>query len=325
MLDEKILYQKYISEKKSMVTISKELKCAPNTVWDYLCKYNIPIRKSKKFQIPKDVLYTEYIENEKTIKQIAEIFGASYDTIRALLNRYDIEARVGKPKIKSIFTKEFLLEHYINKEKSIKTISKEFGFCERYVGNKLKEYNINRKRRHKKDLSIDLTGKKFGILIVKCRNMTESAANSWVCLCKCGKEVNIPARRLLRIRGVRSCGCARAKNCDWLIIPPYFYNQLKTKAKKRNIYFELTRLELEELYLKQNKKCALSGVSLNFARANEQSQGTASLDRIDSNKPYILSNVQWVHKTLNFMKWALPNDEFINWCYKVNEYQKGIK
>jgi len=29
---------------------------------------------------------------------------------------------------------------------------------------------------------------------------------------------------------------------------------------------------------------------------------------------YVEGNVQWVHKIVNFMKQALPDNEFINWC-----------
>ena len=69
-----------------------------------------------------------------------------------------------------------------------------------------------------------------------------------------------------------------------------------------------------ELFLKQNRKCALTGQSIFFAkttREHDSKQTTASLDRIDSNNGYIEGNVQWVHKKLNMMKQAMPDQEFI--------------
>lgn len=44
---------------------------------------------------------------------------------------------------------------------------------------------------------------------------------------------------------------------------------------------------------------------------------TASLDRIDSSKPYIIDNIQWVHKDINFMKRTYSHDYFIKLCKLV--------
>lgn len=46
-------------------------------------------------------------------------------------------------------------------------------------------------------------------------------------------------------------------------------------------------------------------------------QGTASLDRIDSSGDYAEGNVQFVHKTINKMKWDLTDMEFRNFCVLV--------
>lgn len=86
---------------------------------------------------------------------------------------------------------------------------------------------------------------------------------------------------------------------------------------------------LWELFLKQDRKCALSGVPLSFEgktmenRYASTSKKTASLDRIDSTKGYIKGNVQWVHKIVNLMKQTTNQDEFIEWCRKVAEHRNG--
>lgn len=49
---------------------------------------------------------------------------------------------------------------------------------------------------------------------------------------------------------------------------------------------------------------------------------TASIDRINSNKGYSLSNVQWVHKTINKMKCKLSDDEFIAFCKAVAKHNQ---
>ena len=75
-----------------------------------------------------------------------------------------------------------------------------------------------------------------------------------------------------------------------------------------------------ELFEKQNRKCALSGLLLNFPKDRNTHGGTASLDRIDSNGNYTLDNVQWVHKDINRLKNSFDQDYFINLCKLVSNY-----
>ncbi len=58
----------------------------------------------------------------------------------------------------------------------------------------------------------------------------------------------------------------------------------------------------------QNHTCALSGVPIAL---NHTKDFTASLDRIDSTKPYDIENVQWLHKDINKMKHNLNQARFI--------------
>ena len=82
-----------------------------------------------------------------------------------------------------------------------------------------------------------------------------------------------------------------------------------------------------ELFLLQNRTCALSGEILSFARSMKKPYSlkqTASLDRIDSNLGYIHGNVQWVHKELNVMKMDASQEDFIEWCRKIAHYQSAL-
>lgn len=72
-----------------------------------------------------------------------------------------------------------------------------------------------------------------------------------------------------------------------------------------------------KINLKQNKKCVLSGIELCFPKVSgikSKTLITASLDRIDSSKGYVIGNVQWIHKTINTMKMDLADSEFIKLC-----------
>jgi hypothetical protein len=97
---------------------------------------------------------------------------------------------------------------------------------------------------------------------------------------------------------------------------------MKNKARLRKIHWSLSPEYLWELFLKQGRRCSFTGMELVFARnyRNNKMQ-TASLDRIDSAKGYIQGNVQWVHKTVNFMKQALNDENFIDICRKIVDYR----
>jgi uncharacterized protein (DUF983 family) len=97
-----------------------------------------------------------------------------------------------------------------------------------------------------------------------------------------------------------------------------YWNSVKTGARNRNIPFNIKIEQVWNLYVKQNKKCKLSGLDIGFIASKDN---TASLDRIDSSKGYEINNVQWVHKDLNTMKWDLPQEKFIEMCKHVAEYQ----
>ena len=78
-----------------------------------------------------------------------------------------------------------------------------------------------------------------------------------------------------------------------------YWHSLRISAGKRDLPFEVTMKYLWEIYLKQERKCIFTGLNIAFDRG---SRGTASLDRIDSSKGYIVGNVQWVHKDINKIK-----------------------
>jgi hypothetical protein len=92
-------------------------------------------------------------------------------------------------------------------------------------------------------------------------------------------------------------------------------------AVSRNLTFEIDAAYIEELFKKQNGKCAISGlpIEMNWKMLNP----TASLDRIESHRGYVKGNVQWVHKVVNIMKSNHDEAYFIAMCKKVAEYRGG--
>lgn len=90
-------------------------------------------------------------------------------------------------------------------------------------------------------------------------------------------------------------------------------------AQARNLEFSITPEYGWRVFLKQGRRCALTGLPLEFGNSYVKSL-SASLDRKDSRKGYIKGNVQWVHKTINLMKRAMPDKEFIEWCRHVSSH-----
>lgn len=103
---------------------------------------------------------------------------------------------------------------------------------------------------------------------------------------------------------------------------------IRNSAKQRNLEFDIDAKFLWELYLEQDGKCALSGTEIVFRFKEGHTQRTcqtASLDRIDSSKGYTKDNVQWVHKSIQRMKWDMSDDIFVKWCTMIAKNKKVKK
>lgn len=146
----------------------------------------------------------------------------------------------------------------------------------------------------------------------------------WKVRCECGRESWRSAYNLTH--GItNSCkSCCKCPNDVNTFINNY-YKRVVRRANREGFECNVTPKYLEELYLSQGKKCALSGLDLEFApqyrKLNDQN---VSLDRIDPTKGYIVDNVQWVHKHINMMKWKLSQEEFIKLCSLVAGYSKCL-
>lgn len=181
----------------------------------------------------------------------------------------------------------------------------------------------------------DITGLVSGILTVIgfSHKIKKKGKNQhgftyfWDCKCGCGKKLKVDRNNLFREFGSKSCGCARAQGIWKGVgdISSSYFSLIRCNAKKRDIPFQITLQEIWELFLVQNRKCALTGVDLIFARKyGRGDEQTASLDRIDASKPYIKGNLMWVHKEINGMRLTISLDKFRHWCYLVSQHESFI-
>jgi len=181
------------------------------------------------------------------------------------------------------------------------------------------------------DYKTHLIGKQYGsITVLECVGKSPRGHLIWNCKCNfCKSEKNIRSDSLCR---TKSCGCIvkrTGKNHkDWKgyeEISQSFWTVLKRGAVSRNLELDISIEQVWNLFLKQDGKCALTGLPLIFGTKRTAFDRTASLDRKDSSKGYTLDNVQWVHKQINEMKMAQSQEEFVRFCILVaNNFQSGV-
>jgi hypothetical protein len=180
----------------------------------------------------------------------------------------------------------------------------------------------------------DLTGYKIGLLtVIKLTGRRTSHGVVWLIKCECGRFLELAAGRIKgsfskNRKGPRSCGCyhRRSPRCEYKGIGDLTltkFHSIKNSALKRNYVFDITLEYVWDLFLKQDKRCALSGEAIHLSRSMVKGANTASLDRIDNNYGYLVGNVQWVHVTVNYLKSSYSEKEFVSWCTKVADTQRN--
>lgn len=178
---------------------------------------------------------------------------------------------------------------------------------------------------------IEIIGEKFGKLkVISVHSKTRDGHERYICSCDCGNNHNVLKAHLLSGK-ITSCGCGRPKGSShkqWDgvgdISGDFWYNHIirsatGDKGKRKELELSIDKTYAWNLFLFQNKKCALSGLSLKFPEKYKDKTYTASLDRIDSSKGYVEGNVQWVHKDINLMKNKFDQDYFINICKLISQ------
>lgn len=173
----------------------------------------------------------------------------------------------------------------------------------------------------------DLLGKKFNkwTVIKELGNIGPGKDISWECQCDCGTIRPVKSYYLTHGYSRQCVACANKPKKYEEELSDCIWNKILRNAKKRNIQVNITKEEAYRLFLKQDRKCNLSGVNLKFSETGtevNQGVGTASLDRIDSKKDYSLDNIQWIHKDINRMKNIFDEEYFFKICRLIAEKNK---
>lgn len=171
-------------------------------------------------------------------------------------------------------------------------------------------------------MSLDLIGNTFGKLEVVSKHSSNNKKVRWNVRCLvCSNEYDLATDTLKKnTNGCSSCTRINSpkgvNSIYWRggrYISSIFLSNVKRSAKKRTIDVTIEISDLDAVWEMQEGKCAYTGRQLTLSGDD----CTASLDRIDSSKGYIPFNIQFVHKTVNVMKWALSEEEFLTFIKDI--------
>jgi len=96
-------------------------------------------------------------------------------------------------------------------------------------------------------------------------------------------------------------------NVLWSKTPRGAFSRYKTRAKKKNIEFNIG---FEEFITFWQQPCTYCGLEIE----------TIGLDRIDSNRGYVEDNLVPCCTKCNVMKLDMPTNEFIDHCKKIIQF-----
>lgn len=212
-------------------------------------------------------------------------------------------------------SKKWLETKYHVERRSSTEIGKLVGRGRGWVIRKLHEHDIPVTKPGYRRL-IDLTGQTFGHRVVVKRLPNRYNTTCWQVRCACGR---LSAVRLTELRAATSGSCGRCQvSPRWKGVGELSGHHLaciRNNAKYRKLRFTVTGRYLWKKFLRQKRRCAITGLLLTFPAPGSSNpcEKTASLDRINNNAGYVPGNVRWVHKTVNKLRGELTDAELMSW------------
>ena len=142
------------------------------------------------------------------------------------------------------------------------------------------------------------------------------------CKCSCGTIMEVRAAQLLTDKTHKCKDCVgKSLRKGYKDVSGHYFTRMVNGAIKRGLEVTITIEDIYSLWIKQDKKCALTGEVVLFTPFSKDLD-TASVDRIDSSKGYHLDNIQILHKDINRMKWEFTTEKFIKLCNMIIKYNK---
>lgn len=96
----------------------------------------------------------------------------------------------------------------------------------------------------------------------------------------------------------------------------YKFKTFRCNTRKRNIDLLFDKNHINDIFIKQNCLCNITGVYL------DGETYIPSIDRIDSDLPYDVGNIQILEATCNRSKHKFSTNEYLYYMEKIYEYNK---
>ncbi len=174
----------------------------------------------------------------------------------------------------------------------------------------------------------DLTGKRFGkLLVIKRRYPNNNRGRAmWLCKCECGNTKTIRSDKLLS-GTTQDCGCVHHGGIK--LKPSIASMRLrirgyKRSAKARGLEYTLTEQQFAEI---THQNCYYCGAKPNNISKQSQYNGEYvynGLDRVDNSRGYTIDNVVPCCKFCNERKGKLSLQEFKDWINSVYKNLSNI-
>lgn len=174
--------------------------------------------------------------------------------------------------------------------------------------------------------NVDITGNRYGRLLVTQRSQSEKNRARWLCRCDCGNMCTATGKTL-REGKKKSCGCIHREivssqmldrvlpegesACNALMV---IYQH---GAAKRNLPFKLTREQFRELTSGNCHYCNCEPSQVKTGKTYSSNYTYNGIDRVDNLEGYMVENCVSCCGVCNKMKSTMNQSYFINKCIEV--------
>lgn len=177
-------------------------------------------------------------------------------------------------------------------------------------------------RRSRRGLKNDLTGRRFGKLVVLRRTEDKDYGGrffiNYLCKCDCGNDCEVISSNLLNTSrsGTKSCGCL-SKKPEGMAKARQVYIGYKNKARDRTIEFNISFEQFLEISQKNCEYCGASPSNIASGSRNNGVYIYSGLDREDNNIGYEYDNLAPCCWTCNNGKAQMLKEEFLEWVEQI--------